>query len=142
MFFKLTILLLMFFISSCQTTYQKQGFSGGYSDQLTGQNTATVYYKSNTFTSMSDTRRFAMRRASELTLSKGYDYFLIENDNQYLKKETYSGSVQCNTIGFSTTCNNVGGGSFTKPRVQLNIRMFSGTVPNKTGYYDAKYFTK
>ncbi len=118
------------------------GWSGGYTDQLTGQNTATVFFRSNALTSMSDTRKFAMRRAAELTLSRGFDYFLIEKDNQYTKNQTLSGSIQCNNFGYTTTCNNVGGGSISKPRVELNIRMFNGEVPNKTGYYDARYLAQ
>jgi hypothetical protein len=142
MYIKLFFVLLLFFITSCSTGYQSQGLAGGYSEQLTGQNTATVFYKSNAFSSMSETRKHAMRRAAELTLQKGYDYFLIESDNQYVKNQKFSGTVQCNTYGYSTTCNNVGGGTFRKPRVQLNIRMFNGTVPNETGYYDARYLAQ
>ena len=142
MLFKYIPIIFLFLLSSCATTYQKSGFSGGYTDQLTGKNTATIYFKSNAFTSISETRQFAMRRAAELTLSRGYDYFLIESENQYVKNQKLSGSLQSNTIGYYTTYNNVGGGTFRKLRIQLNIRMFKENVPNQTGYYDAKYLAR
>ena len=136
------IALSLLVISGCATGYQSQGLTGGYTDVMTGRNTATVSFKSNAFTSMEDTRRYALRRAAEITLSNGYDYFLIENDNQYVKNETFSGTVNCTTFGYSTTCNQSGGGSFTKPRVQLDIRMFNGSTPNETGYFDARYLAR
>ncbi len=139
---KIFPLLLLIILTGCSTGYQSQGLTGGYSEQFTGQNTATVYYKSNAFTSMSETRQNAMRRAAELTLQRGYDYFFIESDSQYVKKQEFSGTIQCNSYGYSTTCNNIGGGTFRKPRVQISIRMFKGSVPNQTGYYDARYLAQ
>ena len=56
-----------------------------------------------------------------------------------MKNQQLSGSVNCTTIGYSTSCTPVGGGSVSKPRVQLDIRMFNGDVPNQTGYYDARF---
>jgi len=126
-------------LCGCATGYQSSSFSGGYTDSLTGNNTAIVSFKSNAFTSMEETRRYAMRRAAEVTLQNGFDYFLIEGDNQYLKNQQLSGSVNCTTIGYSTTCTPIGGGSVSKPRVQLDIRMFKGDLPNQTGYYDARF---
>ena len=127
------------FLAGCATGYQQQSLTGGYTDSLTGKTTATVSFKSNAFTSAEETRRFAMRRAAEVTLANGYDYFLVENDNQYVKSQQLQGSVNCTTIGYSTTCNPIGGGTIRKPVTQLDIRMFKGEVPNQSGYYDARF---
>ena len=85
-------IFIAIFLVGCATGYQQQGLSGGYTDSLTGTTTATVTFKSNAFTSAEETRRYAMRRAAEVTLANGYDYFLIENDNQYVKNQQLQGS--------------------------------------------------
>ena len=150
MFFKnfkcFSIVGMVFLLSACATEYQSQGLTGGFNDTLTGPNTATVSFKSNAFTSMEQTKSFAFRRAAEITLQNGYDYFLVENNNQFVKEEQLQGTVSCTTTGYGSTyttyntnCNNIGGGTITKPRVELEIRMFNGDVPNETGYYDARF---
>jgi hypothetical protein len=136
------LLFFLFFIVSCKTTYgpSSQNFTGGYEDQLTGNNTAIVRFKSNAFTSMTDTQKFAMKRAAELTLERGFDYFLIEGNNVYEKNVKLQSQVSCYDYGYSIQCNEYGGGNLKKPRVELNIRMFKGNTPNQTGYYGAKEF--
>ena len=121
------------------TEYQSSGITGGFTDQMTGPSTATISFKGNGFTSAENARSFAMRRAAEVTLQKGYDYFLIEGGENRFKTQKLSGTIQCNSYGYSTSCNEYGGGTVNKPRSTLDIRMFKGNVPNKTGYYDARY---
>ena len=140
MFKVLTALVICVALTGCLSTeYQAQGFSGGYSDQMTGPNTATIDFKGNAFTSASVARKFTMRRAAELTLQMGFDYFLVENANNHTKTVKMASNIQCNTIGYSTTCNDYGGGTMDKPRSSLDIRMYKGKTPNQTGHYDARY---
>ena len=136
------ISLFIIFIISCETTYgpSSQNFTGGYEDQLTGNNTAIVRFKSNAYTSMTNTQKFAMKRAAELTLEKGFDYFLIEGNNVYEKNIKLQSQVSCYNNGYTFQCNEYGGGNLSKPRAELSIRMFNGTTPNQTGYFGAKEF--
>jgi len=132
--------VICIFVTGCLSTeYQAQGFSGGYSDQMTGPNTATVDFKGNGFTQATVARKFAMRRAAELTLQMGFDYFLVENANNSTKQVKMGSNIRCNTIGYSTTCNDYGGGTIEKPGSSLDIRMYKGKTPNQTGHYDARY---
>ena len=66
----------------CAAGYQSQCLNGGYTDSLTEENTATVSFDSNAFTSMEETRGYAMRLSAEVTLKNGFDYLLTEGDNQ------------------------------------------------------------
>ena len=136
---KNTFPLLFFLICGCATEYGASSFSGGFTDQITGNNTAVVTFKSNAFTDEVTTRKYAMRRAAELTLENGYDYFLIEGGGDYSKEGTTSSSVNCYTIGYNVTCDEIGGYSYSKPRTTLSIRMFNGQTPNQTGFYDARF---
>ena len=134
------LLLINLFLISCATTYgpASENFTGGYEDQLTGKNTAIVRFKSNAYTSMTETQKFAMKRAAELTLERGFDYFLIEGNSVYEKNVKLQSQVSCYDYGYSIQCNEYGGGTLSKPRVELTIRMFKGNTPNQTGYYGSQ----
>ena len=86
------------------------------------------------------TQKFAMKRAAELTLERGFDYFLIEGNNVYEKNIKLQSQVSCYNNGYTFQCNEYGGGNLSKPRAELSIRMFNGTTPNQTGYFGAKEF--
>ena len=135
---RLMIFAITLALSACATEYQSYSLSGGYSDQMTGNNTATVLFVANAFTNATTARKFALRRAAELTLLNGYDYFLVESSEDFTTTQTLN-TINCTTSLGNTTCNESEGGSWEKPRTQLDIRMFHGDVPNKTGYYDARY---
>ena len=138
----LPIIFFSFTLMGCATEYQSSGMTGGYNDQMTGPNTATVEFQGNGFTKSTTTKKFAMRRAAELTLQRGFDYFLIEGGNTSTKEVEMSGTIQCNSYGNTTSCNEIGGGSVSKPSSSLDIRMFRGKTPNQTGYYDARYLSR
>ena len=132
-------LFLMLPLIGCATQYQPSGLSGGYTDQMTGSNTATVEFRGNGFMNATKAKRFAMKRAAELTLERGFDYFLIESGGDYTKNASLPSRIRCSTFGSSTRCRETGGGSVSKPRTQLDIRMFNGKAPNQSGFYDARY---
>ena len=137
----LTFVVSLFLTGCLATEYQPSGFSGGYTDQMTGPNTATVSFSGNGFTNATTAKKFVMKRASELTLQKGFDHFLIEQGDNSIKNVQLSSNIQCNSYGNSTTCNDYGGGSVSKPTSSIDIRMFKGKTPNESGYYDARYLS-
>ena len=109
---------------------------------MTSPNTAIVEFKGNGYLSSTKARKFAFRRAAELTLAKGYDYFLVESGADTMKQSRSSGSVHCYESGFGNVdCYNSPGVDIEKPRTKLQIRMFKGKAPNRTGYYDARFLS-
>ena len=64
---------------------------------MTGKNTAVVDFAANGFTSASTARDYAFHRAAELTLERGYNYFLVENGSDRTKTTKSSGRVNCNS---------------------------------------------
>ena len=65
-------LMTIVFISSCATSYQSQGMSGGYVDTQLSETLWKVSVNGNGYTSSSQVGDYALLRASELTIEKGY----------------------------------------------------------------------
>ena len=79
---KLITLLSVILLSSCATSYQSSGFTGGYVDTQLSETLWKVSVGGNGSTSQSKIGDIALLRASELTIDKGYKYFIIANRNQ------------------------------------------------------------
>lgn len=63
----------------CATPYQPSGFSGGYTEMAYGNDIYFVAFRGNGFTSSETVQGYALRRAAELTINKGYKYFIVIN---------------------------------------------------------------
>ena len=107
-------LLAVVFINSCATDYQSRGMTGGYVDTQLSETLWKVTVNGNAYTSSSTVGDYALLRASELTLEKGYKYFVIASDNQNKSSSvakfggntsnTY-GNFNNNTGNFNATTN-------------------------------------
>jgi len=70
-------------LSACATAtpYQPEipgaAVSGGYSDYQLDSNKFRVTFSGNTLTSRETVERYLLYRAAELTVSQGYDYFVV-----------------------------------------------------------------
>jgi hypothetical protein len=62
-------ILLLVLSSACATGYHSRGFTGGYTDFQTGQDTYSVSYKVNGYSDPESAMVFARRRASELAIA-------------------------------------------------------------------------
>src|SRR5688572_16406254 len=60
-----------------QPNVQGQSTSGGYSDARIEENRFRVTFSGNSLTSRETVETYLLYRAAELTLSSGYDYFII-----------------------------------------------------------------
>ncbi|MEW8252373.1 MAG: hypothetical protein AB2660_15305 [Candidatus Thiodiazotropha sp.] len=92
----------------CATTYQKQGFSGGYTSIQMAENIFKVSFKGNGYTSKDRAADFALLRSAELALENGYKYFAIIDEQQHSKKSLFTTpsssttSINTNTYGTAT----------------------------------------
>ena len=110
------VVFLLLALIGCGTPYQSVGFiRGGFSEVYTGPNTATINFRGNSYTGLEKARHYTLRRAAEVTIARGYDYFLIEGESQ--NEET----------------------AYSKPRARLDIRMYRGNAPNEPGFYNATF---
>jgi hypothetical protein len=134
------ILLACFlaFLTACATPYQPRGFTGGYSQVQLDNNSARVEFKGNGYTSRERVEVFVLYRCAELTVEKGYDYFVIargDTENQQQSVQTTSGTFDATTTGsggsYSTSGTYTPGQTvtFNKRTATAVINMFKGEKP-------------
>lgn len=106
-------------VSSCVTSYQPDGFSGGYTDRKVGQNKFMVSFRGNGYTSRSTVEQYAYQRAQEVCDEHGFDdYELIQqsdSDDQF----STAGQLNCSTYYGNTSCTHTPGATITKNTVNL-----------------------
>ena len=71
---------LVSLVTGCSTPYQRDGFRGGYQDMLMAEDMFQVSFRGNGYTGSDRVQRYALRRAAELSLEKGFGYFVIVSD--------------------------------------------------------------
>ena len=129
---------LLAFLTACATPYQPKGFTGGYSQVQLDNNSARVEFKGNGYTSRERVEVFVLYRCAELTVEKGYDYFVItrgDTENQQQSVQTTSGTFDATTTGsgrhYSTSGTYTPGQTvtFNKRTATAVIKMFKGEKP-------------
>lgn len=140
------LLLSLLFFSSCATSYQPVGFSGGYSDVQLDRNTFKVSFSGNGYTGRSRVESYLLYRCAELTAQQGYDYFVIldggtDSDRMYYQTQgTYSGTTTFSgrtaySRGAYTPGMNI---PITRHSGTVTIKMYQGQKPDVAGAYQAK----
>ncbi|SMO35307.1 hypothetical protein SAMN06265219_101206 [Gracilimonas mengyeensis] len=105
----LSVSIISFLLVSCGTPYQALDFWGhGFSERKLSEQSYLVSFSGNESTSAIEVQNLLLRRCAELTLSEGYNYFLIldeksdkktslsyiESSEEYSRDEEYTKSVQ------------------------------------------------
>ena len=151
----LFVLLAGLVLSGCATGYQKQSFTGGYTDMKVQDNIYRVTFKGNAYASEERASDFALLRCAELTLENGYKYFVPLQEKSYVKEESYTEPVTAQTTGnvnmygnsnyaygsFQGTTSYYGGNThhFRKPRTTYTIACFKEKPENvPVMVYDAE----
>lgn len=153
---KLRILFITaaFFLTSCATMYQPVSFfHGGYSEIVTSQDSFYVTFKANQCTSNDKVMKYALRRASELTIKNGYDYFVINSsvDNSsytnYISKENsasksndmYFHRHSSHSLNNKCSTTTTTSGIICRPAITLKIKCYK-TPPKDEDAIDARYY--
>ncbi|MFD2177758.1 CC0125/CC1285 family lipoprotein [Veronia pacifica] len=106
---KLSVLILVLAcLQGCATTYQSNGFTGGYSETQIDENVFKVTFKGNAYTSKERASDFTLLRSAELTLQNGFTYFAVIDANSYSSNSTYTTPTTSNT-----SASFYGSGSYT-----------------------------
>lgn len=112
-------------LSACATTYQQDGFGGGFSETQLDENVWHVTIRSNVFTSELRAQDFALLRSAELTLQNGYTYFALTD----LSPSDLSPSKEPGDFTISTTSHTTVYGSGYRTYGNTPIRTYGeGTV--------------
>jgi hypothetical protein len=78
----LVLLLFAVSLAACTTPYQPDGTLGGYSETPLASNAFKVTFRANGYTSVEQATDFTLLRAADLTLEKGYAYFVTQRPMQ------------------------------------------------------------
>src|SRR3989338_6867142 len=128
---RMLILVLVALISSgCATSYHKAGFTGGYKDQQLQADEFQVSFAGNAKLSQAKARQYALRRAAELTVEQGFDYFVVTSEGSFTKNFV-TGNASGSVVGGS------------KPEAVITIKCAKGVKPEGvSGAYDARELLK
>ncbi len=107
------IAFVVLFLQGCATTYQKSGFSGGYSETQLDENVFNVSFRGNGYTGRERVADFTLLRSAELTIENGYKYFAIIDANSYTSHSTYTTPTTSHTTGSAYGYGNYAYGSAT-----------------------------
>lgn len=99
----IAIIPVLFLLLSCATGYHPMSLSGGYEDFRLAEDTYTVKFLGNEYTSKDQAYTYALRRAAELTRINGYRYFTIIDSASTVTKRTYQTPVTETTTTDSTS---------------------------------------
>jgi hypothetical protein len=138
----LVLIALIFFIG-CATSYQKNGFSGGFSETQLSENIWKVHFNGNAHSTMERAEDFCLLRSAELTLENGYRYFAIVDKNSDTESSTISTPQQAHTNIFGHTTY-TGGQTSTlhKPSTQNTIVMLRDKSNNSGIVYEAQFLVQ
>ena len=72
--------LIVLLLAGCATQYQPLGEEGGYAETELGNDTFEVAFIGNSQTGTEMVEEFALLRAAELCLERGYKFLVIKSD--------------------------------------------------------------
>jgi len=126
----LCLLILGTFLASCATGYHREGFfSGGFSEIITGSDSFIVTFKGNEFTAKDRVMKLSLFRASELTLQKGYKYFVILDQGDQSSDYTSHSKIGDSIYSFH----------HVNPGTSIRIKCFMEN-PNLVDAIDAEFY--
>ncbi len=76
-------IIMPLFLSACATAYGPRNAMGGYEDKAVGDDMIEVRFYGNQHTSKEETTRRLLYRCAELTIEKGFDSFVVLQDQSY-----------------------------------------------------------
>ncbi len=101
---KITLTLLILITSACSTSYQPDDWTGGYTELQLSDNVYKVAFSGNGYTSRTTVENYTLLRCAELTLEKGYKYFIIIDGKTTTSSSTVT--TPTTTYGSATVTGN------------------------------------
>ena len=124
---RLSPIVVVLFLWGCATPYQERGFSGGYKETKLKKNVFRVSFKGNSFTDIRKASDFALLRCAELTLEKGFRFFVIGGERSQSGVYAFAGMELM---------------SINNPRSFYTIYCFEDKPPDYHVWYEATYLAR
>jgi hypothetical protein len=135
----LALLPLIISFTGCSSPgYQPLGMGGGYRDTRLDSNTVRVTYYGNVAMPSETVQNYMLYRCAQVTLSYGYDYFIILSNN--VSSQTSAVNTPGTMIAYNTNKNTsygyfIPGQTFYTSRDTSSamIKMYKGSKPANAG---------
>lgn len=127
--------VLALFVSGCATGYQKQGFTGGYTDMKVQDDIFKVGFRGNAYCGSGRAEDFALLRCAEIALENGYKYFVIIDEKSGVTTGAYTTPVTAQTT--TQTYGSVQGTAYSN----MYTGSYSGTTHGSTTYSGGQTYT-
>jgi len=145
------IFILVATLAGCATSYQPEGFSGGFSETQLDKNVFRVSFKGNGYTHQDRAEEMTLLRSAEVTLNAGFTHFAIVDSQSRTAYAAFTTPVQSNSYGTATINGNTvnsnvrtttSGGNTQivgRPSTTNTIICFNGRPDNGVFVYDANF---
>lgn len=146
---KAFIYVTIILFAGCATSYQENGFTGGFNETQLSENMWQVSFSGNGFTGSKRVADFALLRAAEISEQNGFEYFgILSNEKdvsvqeyQTESRSTTTGSAQSfgNRYNYNEQTTTKGPETYyvSKPSNNITIRCFKDN-PNGLSLYNVK----
>lgn len=140
-------------IFGCATSYQSNGFTGGYSETKLAPDVVRVVFRGNGYTGKERAQDLTLLRAAELSLAAGYPYFSVISENSETKTYSFTtagtsyntgtGSVVGNQVYYSGQTTHIPGQTVTfyKPETGILTKMLKDK-PSDGLVFEASFLVK
>lgn len=153
---KKIVILGMFLLTSCATSYQPKGIigNGGFEDTELAPNYFRVVFKGNDATSEEKASDFALLRTSDLMIERGCNVFKVVKytsngrSSAIMLPQTQTTYANVNSIGNqafgSATTSSVGGGLMRlyMPRITIEAKCSNDEIDIEKGVYDSNFINQ
>ncbi len=89
-------------VSGCATGYQRQGWTGGYTNMKIQDDIFKVSFRGNAYCGQGKAEDFVLLRSAEVALENGYKYFVIIDEKSRTRTSAYTTPVTAQTHGTAT----------------------------------------
>ncbi len=89
-------------LSGCATSYHSNGFTGGYNETLLAPDVFRIVFRGNGYTAVERVQDFALLRASELTLQRGFTCFAIIDERHSTTISSFTTPGYADTTAYGT----------------------------------------
>lgn len=135
-------------VAGCATLYQPTPYqpissNGGFSSTQLGENIFEVHFWGNEYTSSERASDFALLRSAELTLERGFNYFIIDGDENTQQTDVHTTPITSRTEltwrGWETKYS--GGRTYTtsRPHARKVVVCFKGKPDWPGLIYEAQF---
>lgn len=104
----LLLLTLAGGLSGCATSYAPKDESGGYTEKQLAEDRYEIYFYGNQHTSVQKVWYYWLYRCAELTLEKGYHYFIYDPPKPAARMQSKEGGKHITFTSFSDYSNKTG----------------------------------